>query len=157
MSTTPSRDEGMAIQGTVAEVLKLLDGELTELLVRRGEVAKRIRSVELAIGSLQEVAQLATAGSDEIPNGHNSVPAPTTTRDGTGSRAGEWNKRANDSGMELRRACRIALFENSSPMSVEEICERIRRRGSFTFSSVDSARPAIIHELNMLAAEGLVS
>jgi hypothetical protein len=138
-----------AVHGSVTAVLQLVNVELQQLLVRREEVAKRIRSLYTAVNALKEFAARpvsCTVGPAcktmrEKPNlPEMSIANPTESMD--------------DASLRLRRACRIALLETDEPLSEQEICTRILRRGSFSFVKADLACPAILQELTAMTEAG---
>jgi len=55
---------------------------------------------------------------------------------------------------ELKRACRIALLEASGSLSVNDVYERILRRGSFMFANPEFGKSKIVSELTALVEEG---
>jgi hypothetical protein len=140
-----------AVRGSVTAVLQLVNIELQQLLVRREEVAKRIRSVCTAVNALQEFA------ANPAPNS-----AAAASRAMKGERSARRSLRQNstelfdDASPRLRRACRIALLETDEPLSEQEICARILRRGSFSFVDAGSAYLAILKELTAMAEAGEV-
>jgi hypothetical protein len=140
-----------AIHGSVATVLQLVTVELQQLLVRRDEVTKRIRSLHTAVNALEEFAAHTRSSTAAIPLGtmkeKPSLPEMSTPNS---------TESMNDASPRLRRACRIALLETDKPLSEQEIYARIIRRGSFSFVNADSAFPAILRELTGMAEVGEV-
>jgi len=55
---------------------------------------------------------------------------------------------------KLDRACRIALMETSEPASVEEICNRIERRGSIAIAGYKHPFREIMLAMNVLVKRG---
>jgi hypothetical protein len=149
MASSDHSGQTAVVRGSVTAVLQLVSVELLQLLVRREELAKRIRSLYTAVKSLEEfaahppsnVAAVARKTMKEKPNPPEmSIANPPESMDGASLR--------------LRRACRIALLEADEPLSEQEIYERILRRGSFSFASADLACPAVLQELTAMAETG---
>jgi hypothetical protein len=53
------------IQGSVSEVVKLVDSELRQLHIRRAEIKRRIRKLHVAVDALQEFAGTTTSGNSD--------------------------------------------------------------------------------------------
>ena len=148
-------------QGSLCEVIGVIEVELCVLFRRLEEVSRRMRKLHLALAAIHELVlwpavegphsgvQKSMGGTAVSPWALNRTAA-TVTRYGFPKET----KRNRDQTAGLRRACRIALLENSELMSAEEIYSRIVRRGSFTFANDDVARLAIAKELDTLTREG---
>jgi len=140
-----------AVHGSVATVVQLVTVELKELLVRREEVAKRIRSLYTAVNALEQFAARSRSNAAAVPLGtmkeKPSLPEMSTANS---------TEPMDDESPRLRRACRIALLETDEPLSENEIYARILRRGSFSFANADSVCPAILRELTGMAKIGEV-
>ena len=148
------------IQGSVSEVVKLVDSELHKLHLRREEIKKRIRKLHVAVDALQEFAGTATLdNSDEekrplAPRRQAASSPDSKDPQSKSSRlrsATDENDKSGDPTFKLRRACRIALLESDEALCEQEIRARIVRRGSFPFINVDFAALAIARALSALA------
>ncbi len=58
---------------------------------------------------------------------------------------------------ELERACRIALMETNEPTAVENVYDRIQKRGSLTFAGYKRPLRAIAFAMNALVRKGEAS
>jgi hypothetical protein len=148
------------IQGSVSEVVKLVDSELRQLHIRRAEIKRRIRKLHVAVDALQEFAGTTTSGnSDEekrrLAPRRQAASSPDSKDPQNKSSdlrsATDENDKSGDPTFALRRACRIALLESDEALCEQEIRARIVRRGSFPFTNVDFAGPAIARALSALA------
>ncbi|MGA8429530.1 MAG: hypothetical protein WB729_06890 [Candidatus Sulfotelmatobacter sp.] len=150
------------IESAVSETVKRMNASAHDLMLRRAEINRRIHRIQRVMEGLRALAVSQTwIGSDARPaepkhevNGfgpHDSIRA-----------------RANEAALDLTlldgakhrepglsRACRIALLE-SSTATLEEIRERIVRRGSFSFADSASADAGLIRTLNFMVEIGEV-
>ena len=125
-----SGDQFPGPDGSISDVLKAVSMELHGLIARRDEVANRIRDVRSAVEALRRFHGAGV--KDQSANAD----------------------RRNPCDLRLRRACRIALLETNEGMSEQEICQRIVRRGSYSFRNPQVARLALIRELRLLEEQG---
>jgi hypothetical protein len=150
------------VQGSVSEVINLVDAELRNLLARREDVSKRIRSLHLAVRALQNFAggpvsdhageivegperhSRTSSGTECVSHAIARNNSQTEARDGV------------NSNQTLRRACRIALLETPEGLTEQDIHARIVRRGSFSFINAEFAQPAIFQELAVMSKQGEV-
>ncbi len=125
-----------AIESAVSETVMRMKASARDLLVRRAEINRRIHRIQRVMQGLRALA---------IPHACN----------GSDARLAEPKRENAKREMEpgLSRACRIALLE-SSVASLEEIRERIARRGSFSFAEPASPDAAIIRTLNLMVEDG---
>jgi len=91
----------------VQEVIKTAHEELRQLMRQRAEVMKRIGTLK------QTIAGLANLFGDEILG---EELLELVDRKSGGRQPG------------FTKACRLALMEASQPLSVREVCDRIRER-----------------------------
>lgn len=149
-----------AIESAVSETVKRMNASAHDLMVRRAEINRRIHRIQRMMEGLRALAVSQTCiRSDARP----AEPKHEVSRFGPNDSIG---KHANGGALDrqllngakqsepgLSRACRIALLE-SSTASLEEIRERIVRRGSFSFAEPPSADATIVLTLNLMAAVG---
>jgi hypothetical protein len=123
--------------------------ELHRLVARQRELTRRIRSVHRVVRGLGEIVSVRAVSSPD------ARPQPSND-DGTiaGPQPPQASGIAPPSdavNVDLLRACRIALMEAQTAVSLEEIYERIARRGSFSFMDIDHARLRLRRVLNVMA------
>ncbi len=146
-------------QVSLLEVAKAAGLELRELRARQRAVTKRIRNLRIAVGALRQMK--ARGISARMGQNTRTSRLERTTQSVELHSKGEPNltfqtQETPFQNQDLGRACRIALLETTEPVSLDEIYNRILRRGSFFFANADVAAWAIGRELNTMAAEGQI-
>ena len=146
--------------------------ELSLLIARDQELRQRIRSIHKVLRGLEEMARMPaldcgpttaeyptaeqltadgmTAVGPERRRSDQHPPTSQRTSQGTSQRT------SSPPTASLRRACRIALMEAGGTASLEEICARIERRGSFSFVDLDHALGTLVQVLEDMALDGEV-
>lgn len=157
--------EAAATSDSVAALVGQMQAELRDLMARREDFARRIRYLRQVTRGLREISRAPafTHLGEELPSseGHGSVAASVsadrTTVSASGCRSqSSMQHKTHHVSVRLQRACRIALLEAESPVSLEEICARIVRRGSFSFVDPEYANPFLLEALNAMAECGEV-
>ena len=149
-----------AIESAVSETVKRMNASAHDLMVRRAEINRRIHRIQRVMEGLRSLAlsQTSIRSDARLPQAKHEVnrfgPHDSIRKHANG---GAQNRQLLDGAKRtepgLSRACRIALLE-SSTASLEEIRERILRRGSFSFAESASADAAIIHALDFMVEIG---
>ena len=157
--------EAAETSDSIAALVGQMQAELRDLMTRREDLARRIRHLRQVTLGLREISSAPTfnhpgaqppslAGYE---SGTASVPANRTAVSASGCHLQPSLQRKTDQvDVRLQRACRIALLEAGKPVSLEEICERIARRGSFSFANPEYANPFLLQVLNDMAEWGEV-
>jgi hypothetical protein len=149
-----------AIESAVSETVKRMNASAHDLMVRRAEINRRIHRIQRVMQGLRALAiKPVRSGNDtRLVDAEGEMDrfrpynSPRRHKD-AGALDPHLPDGANHSEPGLSRACRIALLE-SSAASLEEIRERIVRRGSFSFAEFASADAAIIRTLNFMVEVG---
>jgi hypothetical protein len=148
--TRSTRAKRITIAASV--LVTQMQKELDSLVARQRELTRRIRSVHRVVRGLREIATARAA------NPLHARPQPSTD---DGTIASPCLSQTSGIGaapvavsIDLQRACRIALMEAETAVSLEEICERIVRRGSFSFGDTDHARLLLSRALNTMTKAG---
>jgi hypothetical protein len=131
------------IQSSICEVVKLAQTELQDLLTRREEITRRIRSIHQVVGGLEAVPSQPALGRS-ITKGF-AVGSHTYTRDSS-----------TQAYLNLRRACRIALMEAEGTASPKEIYCRIVPWDFFHLRHSECATQAFVGVLNAVTYDGEV-
>ncbi len=143
----------------VVETVQCVESQALDLLTQRVEIDLRIRSLHKVVNGLRQMATNASC--------HAAPPTCATARTTTENRASQRGRKMEQMlsplpgwspqmQARLTRACRIALMEAAGSASLDEICRRILRRGSFSFSDSTSADAAIIRAMKAMAQRGEV-
>jgi hypothetical protein len=150
--------------GSVSALVAHLQTELRSLVTRRKDLVRRIRNVHQVKRGLREIS--IPTGFTHLcaeplsPGAHTSVTAFAANRTVTGKPGRDLQSsmqcKADCVSLSLQRACRIALLEAEGPASLEEICTRILRRGSFSFANLGCANLALVQVLNAMTECGEV-
>lgn len=156
-----SRDYSRPVaQKSATEVIYVVMAELRELRASYREVTKRIRILRSVVQALRElgISPAAEATSSTDPASQSELNESCPNRNvvcGLLRRATVGQRRTVCiENPELRRACRIALIETTTAISLEEVYERIVRRGSFNFPTRDFAIRSIAQQLEDMAEHG---
>jgi hypothetical protein len=156
--------EAAATSDSVAALVGQMQTELRALMLRRECLVRRIRNLR------QAMCGLRTISPPPFPHRSAELPSPAAHKSATASlpangivikEAGchlqsSVQHNAEHVNVQLQRACRIALLEAAKPASLEEICTRIVRRGSFSFTNPQRANPVLLQVLNAMAEDGEV-
>ena len=145
-------------------------GEIVEVSVqndrRRWKVApgstgpSRDIRTRRAIAALRQFMFESTLDEDpELSASSNALAARTSEQKRSTANlyanSSKWHtRRRRRENPELKRACRIALLEASGLLSVNDVYERILRRGSFMFANPEFEKSKIVGELTALVEEG---
>jgi hypothetical protein len=143
--------EATATSPSASAVALLMQAELHNLVARRQELTQRIRTVHRVVRGLREIAR------ERVPNSaYSRRPAHDARLTGRGDlgQPSSVRDKSDELNSELQRACRIALMEAEAAASLEEIYERIVRRGSFSFNGMESPGPALELMLKAMAETG---
>jgi hypothetical protein len=131
--------------------------KLAELQARRAQLRQRIQTLAKMIENLTVVSEPGpTAASAAIGKGEKPF---TQQRRSAAPRAPfanviEMANTQSPANTNLRRACRIALMETEVPESCSQVCQRISKRGSFSFGPHEDSLSMVAQELNEMADEG---
>jgi hypothetical protein len=131
------------ISGSVSALVEQMQTELHSLVTRQEDLRRRIWSIHRALRGLQTMASR--------PSADRTIARRSGRRQPSGSRY-----KSSQLSVSLRRACRIALMEADTAVSLEEIYARIMRRGSFSFVNLYRASPALVRVLAAMAEDGEV-
>lgn len=157
--------EAVQASDSVVALVGQMQAELRDLVTRREDLARRILHLRQVMLGLREISSAPTfnhpgaqppslAGYDSMTA---SVPANRTAVSPPGCHLQPSIPCKTDQvNVRLQRACRIALLEAEKPVSLEEICARIVRRGSFSFVNPEYANPFLLQVLNDMAEWGEV-
>jgi len=150
---------GISCGNSVSEVLKIASTELRELRAHYRTVTQRIRKLRIVVDALRELGGHSVAFEMESkkPSSEHALDrrsSVTTVPEEKFRQENKTPRKIRRPSPDLRRACRIALLEKFESVSIEEVYQRIVRRGSFAFANADRAMPAIVEELNALANDG---
>ncbi len=171
MPATRYQISSTVTESAVAETVRRVNAQAFALLTRRVEINRRIRSLHRVVRGLRD---LATDGASDHGDAAPATPqsaacTPNAERSKQGLETHDSNSsrqhkagqmRLQSSGClelhaaRLYRACRIALMEAGSAVSLDDIRSRIDRRGSFTFSDSRSADTLITRILNLMTESG---
>jgi hypothetical protein len=157
--------DAAATSDSAAALVDQMQTELRNLMSRREGLARRIRNLRQVIRGLDEISS-----APAFTHQRASLPSPAANNSVTvsfpsGRTTISEPERHLQSGMprktkrvnaHLQRACRIALLEAETPLSLEEIFARIVRRGSFSFVNPERANPVLLQVLNAMAECGEV-
>jgi hypothetical protein len=122
------------ISSSVPGLVNQLQTEIHSLSTRNKEIRRRIQNIRNVVRRMYALPALRTIAGD---SDHHCEPRSQRTP-----------RRANN---RLLRACRIALLEAPTPSSLEEIYDRIVRRGSFSFPNQLRDRPTLLRALRVMA------
>jgi|SRR5579862_990641 len=125
------------IQGSAREVIRIARKLLAELRTQNDLIQKRIHVLKKVVTGLNA---LQVARSLDSP--HHKVSGYPSNR-----------KIAKN----LRRACRIALMEADGAEDVEQLINRIKRRGSYEFPSPADPTELVSRQLRLMLSRGEVS
>ena len=157
--------EAAETSDSVAALVGQMQAELRDLMRRREDLVRRIRHLHQVTLGLREISSApafnypgarppSLAGYDSMTA---SVPANRTAVSASGCHLEPSIQcKTDQANVRLQRACRIALLEAGKPASLEEICARIVRRGSFSFVNPEYANPFLLQALNDMAEWGEV-
>ena len=146
--------EAAATSDSVAALVKQMQAELRDLMLRRECLVRRIQNLRQVMCGLRMISSAPSPGR----HGSTNKPFPANRAAGVCGRHlryGVPHKKVRVN-VELWRACRIALLEAEKPVSLEEICTRIARRGSFSFVNPARANPVLLRALKSMAEDGEV-
>jgi len=164
-SDHPGEVGAASTSGPVHGLLAQLQTELLSLVMRREDLARRIRSAHQVTRGLREISSAAAftrpCAEASSPARDDSVTALSAAKHTLSGRSGrhlrpQMQNKTDAVNPSLQRACRIALLEGEGPLSMEEICTRIVRRGSFLFANPAGANAALLRVLNAMAQCGEV-
>jgi hypothetical protein len=127
--------------------------ELRTLTLRHNEIRRRIYDIQRVVRGLQEMASDADADRTRGARPHRSL---NNTKSSVHPRSSDARYKASRVSVSLLRACRIAMMEGSTSASLEEIYERIIRRGSFSFVNQFRASSTLLRVLRCMVDEGEV-
>jgi hypothetical protein len=144
-----------ALSGPVSALVTQLHTELQSLVTRNQELRRRIRSIHRVLSGLQEMGT-TPAFDDFVAIPLPSHPDRTIASRSRRHRASGSRGISNHVSVNLQRACRIALMEAATAASLEEIYERIVRRGSHSFVNIERASPVLLRVLRVMAQDGEV-
>jgi hypothetical protein len=150
MSAIPSSTASALSESAVCETVKQVSARALDLLTRQGEINRQILHLRRMMKGLR----------DNSNDGPVAAPACVTIRkvlQGVGQVQSPPLRDSRDRDERLARACRIALMEAAVPASSDELCKRIARRGSFSFTDAGSADAAITQTLEAMANSGELS
>lgn len=137
-----------AISGPLSLVVSQMEAELRDLLTRDEELKHRIQNVSRVLHRFR------AGGLRELPNASPASEMPETRRTRV-RRQDSW-PRLSQTTTRLQRACRIALLEAGTAISVEEMQSRIERRGSFSFASHMQRTRSLLRVLRLMTRSGEV-
>lgn len=144
-----------ATSGSVSALVEQMQTELHSLVTRHEDLRRRIWSIHRAIRGLQKMASKPAfdrlCAAPKLSSVDRTIARPSGPHRPSGSRY-----KSSQLSVSLRRACRIALMEGETAASLEEIYERIMRRGSFSFVNLYRASPALVRVLAAMAQDGEV-
>jgi hypothetical protein len=147
--------EADTASASVSALVTQMQAELHSLIERHLELTRRIRNVHRVMRGLRELP--STPASDPLQtNPQLSPDNRTNTRRSERRQRSGLRPRSDQPSVSLQRACRIALMETQTAASLEEIYERIARRGSFAFVDIRHASLALDRVLNIMKQEGEV-
>jgi hypothetical protein len=159
-----------AAENAVSDTVRRVNIEALDLMTRRAEINRRIRSLQQLMHGLRDLAaKSAPSQSDAAPPlknktqrwirldakpphdvhalfEHSAKRQPPLLQPNGGVSSIE----------RLARACRIALLEVEGCASADEIRSRIVRRESFHFSDSTLSRTETIQTLTIMAAIGKI-
>ena len=138
-------------ESAVSETVKRVNAEAFDLLTRRSEINRRIRSLQQVVQGLHDLVISNGTTTDGVQR--ESEEQTTFRRDGRFMRRTLRREPAHPQA-DLIRACRIALMEAGGIAPADEIRARICRRGSFSFSDSTFAEATIIRTLEQLEDRG---
>jgi hypothetical protein len=156
--------EAAATSDSVAALVEQMQAELRDLMSRRECLVRRIQTMRQVMRGVRAISSAPFSYLSAEPASaamHKSATAPfPANRAAAGVpcrhlQSGMQRKTENVNA-QLQRACRIALLEAEKPVSLEEICTRIVRRGSFSFTNPERANPVLLQVLNAMAEDGEV-
>jgi hypothetical protein len=166
MSSSDNHRGDMEAAGTSdsAVLVEQMQAELRNLIVRRECLVRRIQNLRQVMRDLRAISSapfIYRSAEPASPAIHKRATAPfPANRAAAGvpcrhlqSGMQRKTERVN---VQLQRACRIAMLEAEKPLSLEEICTRIVRRGSFSFVNPEHANPVLLQVLNAMAEDGEV-
>ena len=138
-------------KNSASVLVSQMEKELHSLVARQQELTRHIRSVHRVVRGLREM------GSTRAVNSLDARPQPPTDEGSMASHQAQTSRIGAASvavSVDLQRACRIALMEAQTAVSLEEIYERIVRRGSFSFVDIDQARLPLSRVLSVMIGDG---
>jgi|HubBroStandDraft_6_1064221.scaffolds.fasta_scaffold610745_2 hypothetical protein len=131
----------------ISDTVRRINVEALDLLSRRAEINRRIRSLYQLMHGLRGLTATTPPAVEA------TIQHATPEHDPRQTMRLEPD-RAEFSIGRLSRACRIALLETEGCASVDEILSRIVRRGSFLFSDSKCPQTEIHHALMLMAEKG---
>ena len=139
--------EQSAGSGSIGDVVQRAEAKLALLQAKRQHIRRRLQALRYLTNHAEERV-------DEVPP-KKYATRPTRTGDhaqDTITRS-KYLPQISDSQSRLRRACRIALLESQRPQNCVEICQRINRRGSWSFASYTDALEIIATHLQAMVED----
>ena len=155
--------DAAATSVSVAVLVGQMQAELRDLMSRREDLVRRIRYLCQVTRSLREIPNAPAlphrCAESPSPAASNSVAASISANRAAIGVSGVYlqsstQRETDPVNVHLQRACRIALMEAVKPVSLEEICALIVRRGSFSFVHPERANPVLLQVLNVMAECG---
>lgn len=153
-----------AASNSAIALVEQMQAELRDLMLRREWHVRRIQNLRQVMRGLRAISSapfIDLPADPASPAVHKRVTAPFSA-----SRAAAvvpcrhlqsgMQRKTERVNVQLQRACRIALLEAEKPVSLEEICTRIVRRGSFSFVNPERANLFLLQVLNAMAEDGEV-
>ena len=140
---------------SVSALLTQMQTELRSLVTQHKGLTQRIRGIYRLIQALQETTNAPAFDHVRV------IPQPASADRAIARRSNRYRQsalrfRLCAVSISLQRACRIALMETETAVSLEEIYARIVRRGSFSFADTELARVKLFRVLNLMADDGEV-
>ena len=144
-----------AASESVSVLVAQMQAELYSLVTQHNGLTQRIRSIYRVMQALQELTTVPASDHVRV------IPQPASADRAIARRSNPYGQSAlrSKSGtvsISLQRACRIALMETETAVSMEEIYARIVRRGSFSLADTELARVKLFRVLNVMAEDGEV-
>jgi hypothetical protein len=136
------------VSGSLSLVVSEMQAELRDLFTRDKELRRRIQNVSRVLRRLRADGTQDVANSTTVPH----APGVGRTRD----ERPRSRPRLNKTTARLQRACRIALLEAGTAISVEEMQSRIERRGSFSFATHKKKTRSLLRVLRLMTRGGEV-
>jgi hypothetical protein len=143
------------VSESASALVTQMQAELHSLVTQHNGLTQRIRSIYRVMQALQELTTASAFDHVRV------IPQPASADRAIARRSNRYGQSAlrSKSGavsISLQRACRIALMETETAVSMEEIYARIVRRGSFSFADTDLARVKLFRVLAVMAEDGEV-
>jgi len=154
MGYSGNRGDSIEVPSDPVDVLiTQMRTELFDLVTQHREIVQRIRSLRKVMHGLQEISAPPLWARQASRAGREKVLIPSSDRRNIGPPASRLCGSTN-ANIRLQRACRIALMEAEGAASLDEICARIRRRGSFYFATEKCRTADLLQTLEAMARHG---